>query len=175
VIKFSLQCDAGHSFEGWFRNSGDFESQKQSGFLQCPGCGSENVNKALMAPAISGTRTQDKIAQTAEPQPTASAPVEASASVPPAAPVPSPVQPVALQAETEQQAELVQKLRDLREKVVANSDYVGDKFAEEARKMHFNETEKRGIYGEATLDEVKDLNEDGIDCLPLPILPEDQN
>ncbi len=174
MIKFSLQCDAGHVFEGWFRNSGDFDSQKQSGFLQCPGCGSENVSKALMAPAISGTRTQDKIVQAAEPQPSAPAPVEAPASVP-VAPAPAPVQPMALQAETEQQAELVQKLRDLREKVVANSDYVGDKFAEEARKMHFNETEKRGIYGEATLEEVKDLSEDGIDCVPLPILPEDQN
>lgn len=184
MIKFSLQCDAGHGFEGWFRNSEDFDSQKQRGFLQCPTCGSEHISKALMAPAISGTRTQDKIEQPAGRTPIGPAPVDvpsvpapatASASASASAPVPAPAQPMVLPTETEKQAELVQKLRDLREKVVANSDYVGDKFAEEARKMHFNETEKRGIYGEATLEEVKDLNEDGIDCLPLPILLEDQN
>lgn len=70
----------------------------------------------------------------------------------------------------------VQKmLRAFREHVVKNADYVGDNFAEEARKMHFKETEERGIYGEATVDEVKSLAEDGIDCLPMPVLPEDQN
>lgn len=66
-------------------------------------------------------------------------------------------------------------LRAYRKHVVDSSDYVGDKFAEEARKMHFKEKDARGIYGEATIDEVKSLAEDGIDCLPLPVLPEDQN
>ena len=71
--------------------------------------------------------------------------------------------------------DLRKMLRAFRDHVVTNSDYVGDKFAEEARKMHFKESEPRGIYGEATQDEVRDLVEDGIDCLPLPVLPEDQN
>ncbi|MCT4657155.1 MAG: DUF1178 family protein [Cohaesibacter sp.] len=150
MIKFSLRCDKGHGFEGWFRNSEDFDRQTESGFLQCPSCGSESISKALMAPAVSGTRSQDKVSG------------EHS-------------QPVAAQPSAEEQAKLQKILKEVRDHVVANSDYVGDKFAEEARKMHFNETAKRGIYGEATQDEVKGLAEDGIDCLPLPTLPEDQN
>ena len=66
-------------------------------------------------------------------------------------------------------------LRALRKHVIDNSDYVGNDFAEEARKIHFQESAPRGIYGEATVDEVESLVEDGIDCLPLPVLPEDQN
>ncbi|MCV6574831.1 MAG: DUF1178 family protein [Cohaesibacter sp.] len=184
MIKFSLQCEAGHGFEGWFRNSDDFDSQKAQGFLQCPACGSEHISKALMAPAISGTRTQDKN----HPSPQPSVPFEAvtddnaKESVPPSqTPVPATIaqgsgeQSLAVQPDVSQQTDVIQKLRELRDKVVANSDYVGDKFADEARKMHFNETETRGIYGQATLQEVKELSEDGIDCLPLPILPEDRN
>lgn len=66
-------------------------------------------------------------------------------------------------------------LRQYRQKVMAEADYVGDRFAEEARKIHFEEVEARGIYGEATRDEVADLLEDGIDFLPLPDVPEDHN
>lgn len=66
-------------------------------------------------------------------------------------------------------------LREFRKRVTENADYVGDKFAEEARKIHFNETEQRGIYGEATTDEARALAEDGIAFQPLPPLPEDRN
>jgi hypothetical protein len=66
-------------------------------------------------------------------------------------------------------------LRELRQKVVENADYVGDRFAEEARKMHYNEIEPRGIYGEATRDEAQSLAEEGIEFQPLPTLPEEQN
>jgi len=75
----------------------------------------------------------------------------------------------------EQQRKLMEQLRELSMKVRENADYVGDKFAEEARKIHFGEVDPRGIYGEATVDEVKELLEDGVDFLPLPSLPEDGN
>ena len=73
------------------------------------------------------------------------------------------------------QIALRQALREIRQKVTENADYVGDKFAEEARKIHYNEVEARGIYGEATPDDAKALIEEGIEFHPLPILPEEGN
>lgn len=74
-----------------------------------------------------------------------------------------------------QQAELRAAMKALRDKVTSEADYVGDAFAKEARKIHDNEIEARGIYGEATHDEVCGLVEDGVDFMPLPTLPEDRN
>lgn len=151
VIKYALQCEQGHSFEGWFRNSQDFQDQLDGGHMQCPLCGSLSVSKALMAPSVSGTRSQN------------------------AQELAGDNREVALQPSSEQQQQITDMLRQVRKHVVDNSDYVGDKFAEEARRIHFNEVEARGIYGEATTEEVKSLVEDGVDCLPLPNLPEDKN
>jgi hypothetical protein len=67
------------------------------------------------------------------------------------------------------------ELKALTEKLRENADYVGDKFAEEARKIHFGETDPRGIYGEATAEEAKGLAEDGVEFMPLPVFPDDQN
>jgi hypothetical protein len=73
------------------------------------------------------------------------------------------------------QAEIREMMRAMRRKVTSEADYVGDKFAEEARKIHFKEADARGIYGEATRDEVAELIDDGVDFLPLPHLPEEAN
>jgi len=73
------------------------------------------------------------------------------------------------------QSEIRDFLRAMRKKVTSEADYVGDKFAEEARKIHFKESDQRGIYGEATRDEVAELLDEGIDFLPLPQLPEEAN
>jgi hypothetical protein len=70
---------------------------------------------------------------------------------------------------------MVEIMRQIRREVEAKAENVGKRFAEEARKMHYNEAPERGIYGEASLDDVKALHEEGIDCLPLPVLPEDRN
>lgn len=72
-------------------------------------------------------------------------------------------------------SELVQIARRIREYVMNNADYVGDRFAEEARRIHYEETERRNIYGEATMKEAVELREEGIECHPLPVLPEDHN
>jgi hypothetical protein len=141
LIRFSLHCDHAHDFEGWFRSNDDFETQRKRGFVSCPECGSQKVEKALMAPAVSTSRKQEKVAL----------------------------------AMGEQQRKMMAALKDLSEKVRENAENVGDKFAEEARKIHFGETEARGIYGAATLDEAKGLAEDGIEFMPLPVFPEDRN
>ena len=130
MIRFSLICDHDHEFEAWFRSNDDFDTQKKRGFVECPSCGSHKVDKALMAPAVSTGRKQEKIAL---------AMGEAAAARP------------------------WPQLKEMSEKMRENADYVGDKFAEEARKIHFGETEARGIYGEATLDEAKSLAEDGVE------------
>ncbi|TSE05162.1 DUF1178 family protein [Mesorhizobium intechi] len=75
----------------------------------------------------------------------------------------------------EAQKQALAQLKAMAEKVRENADYVGDKFAEEARKIHFGETDPRGIYGEATLEEAKDLAEDGVDFMPIPVFPDDRN
>lgn len=76
----------------------------------------------------------------------------------------------------EKRAELINAMREIRKKVEQNAEYVGPRFAEEARRLHYKETDEgKGIYGEATLDEAKELTEEGIDFMPLPVLPEDQN
>lgn len=72
-------------------------------------------------------------------------------------------------------SEAIEMLRKLRDFVKDNSEYVGSKFAEEARKIHHEETEARSIYGEASGDELLELHEEGIDFYPLPVLPEDHN
>lgn len=73
------------------------------------------------------------------------------------------------------QKQILDEMRELSRKVRENADYVGDRFAEEARKIHFGETETRGIYGEASREDVHSLLEDGVDVLPLPVFPEDKN
>jgi hypothetical protein len=141
LIRFSLICDHDHEFEAWFRSNDDFDRQKKRGFVDCPTCGSTKVQKALMAPAVSTGRKQEKIAL----------------------------------AMNETQKKAMAEMKALSEKIRENADYVGDKFAEEARKIHFGETDARGIYGEATLDEAKSLAEDGVGFMPIPVFPEDHN
>jgi hypothetical protein len=82
---------------------------------------------------------------------------------------------VALSIGHPEHMQLLAAMKALREKVMSEADYVGDKFAEEARKIHFKDVEAHGIYGEATRDEVAGLIEDGVDFMPLPNLPDEQN
>ena len=87
----------------------------------------------------------------------------------------APAEKVAVSMGHPEQAKLREALKALRDKVISEADYVGDKFAEEARKIHFKDVEPRGIYGEATAEEVAALAEDGVDFMPLPNLPEEHN
>ena len=145
MIKYSLVCDQDHDFEAWFSSSDDFEEQQKRGFVDCPVCGSKSVSKALMAPRVSGTKKSEG----AELQTTAAGP-----AIP---------------------AEMMNKLREIKKHVEANAENVGDRFPEEARKIHYGETEERGIYGKASKEDVVSLAEEGVGVIPLPDLPEDKN
>jgi hypothetical protein len=159
MIRYTLHCDRKHEFEIWFQDSTDYDKQAKRGLVTCPYCDSKKVEKAIMAPRLSGTRK----GRTAQPE---RAPSEAA----PAAPETSTVAMM-----SPQESEFRAKLKELREHVVKNADNVGKKFTEEARKMHYGEIDHRSIYGEATAEDAKALAEEGIEFHPLPILPEDRN
>ena len=160
MIHYSLICENNHKFEAWFRNSDSFLEQSKAGIVSCPLCSSQNVQKALMAPAISSARksTDKNIGQNED---------NGSAS--------RPEEKFSVSAGHPQQEELRAAIKKLRDIVTKEADYVGDKFAIEARKIHDQLVEPRKIYGEATKEEISSLLEDGIDFLPLPTLPEEHN
>ncbi len=131
MIKYDLKCTQNHRFEGWFPSSAGFEEQRGAGEIACPDCGSTEVEKALMAPSLSG-----------------------KANAGPA-------------------ASLRKELLKLREAVESNSDYVGPRFAEEARKIHYGESEARSIYGETSDKDAKSLAEEGVTFARIPWVPKE--
>ena len=159
MIHYQLHCGQDHDFDGWFANSSGFEDQQARGLIACPHCGNIDVRRALMAPAIGkkGNAT-NSVEQIDEP----------SDSALPAAP--PPVMPVAL-PDPVLSDQIIEMLHKVRAEVEKNCDYVGSEFAEEARKIHYGETDARGIYGETTLDEAHELVEEGIDITALPFVP----
>jgi len=164
MIRYSLQCQSEHSFEAWFRDSAAYDAQKTAGEVICPVCGTGEVEKKLMAPSLAASSVGKRLIEdeTSGGQSTtgdAAMPQNAQAMFQPPADI--------------EKAKTF--FRDLRKYVRDNADYVGDKFAEEARRIHFNEAKARGIYGESTLEEAQALQEEGIDVVPFPALPEDQN
>jgi hypothetical protein len=171
MIRYALNCDQGHAFESWFANSAAYDKQAKRGLVSCPVCGSAQVEKAIMAPSL-GASGRDG---TADPWPT---PTPANPTPrPPLQPAPMPPippkTPVAMMSSAER--ELRHKLKELRDHITKNAHYVGQRFPEEARKIHYGETEHRSIYGEASPEEAKQLHEEGIEFHPLPILPDDKN
>ena len=160
MIRYSLVCDKGHEFESWFADSAAYDKQAKRKLVSCPHCGSAKVEKAIMAPRLSSSGKK------------ARAPIEAE--VPSSAPeTPAVPAPVAMVSPQEQ--EFRAKLKELRDHLTKNADNVGNKFPEEARKIHYGEVEHRSIYGAASPEEAKDLAEEGIEFLPLPMLPEERN
>lgn len=179
MIRYALTCDLEHDFEGWFRNSDDFEAQNAKGLIACPMCGSSDIQKKLMAPAVSTSRAKQALAEShAAGNPQTMPDMAGDVSMPEAGGAGAEtdtVQQTALLPQDVRQKEVVEALRTLRKRMVEVSDYVGKDFPEEARRMHYGETEERNIYGESSLDEAKALLEEGIDILPLPILPDEKN
>jgi hypothetical protein len=172
MIRYALACEAGHSFESWFQNSTAFDKQAKRSLVTCPVCGSAKVEKAIMAPNLASNLASDAVNTGC---------VAPPAPPPPAPPPPVPAAPQASSAKapvamiSPPERELRQKLKELRDHITKNASYVGSRFPEEARKIHYGETEHRSIYGEASPKEAKDLHEEGIEFHPLPILPDDKN
>ena len=181
MIRYSLNCTDGHVFESWFQNSAAFDKQKKRGLVTCPICGSGKVEKAIMAPQLVRTDVERPAAPMPPPPPPPSIPLGATSAnpqaatpaLPPTLPVPAGKSSVAIMSR--QERELRQKLKELRDHVTKNANYVGPRFPEEARKMHYGEIEHRSIYGEASPDDAKKLHEEGIEFHPLPVLPDDRN
>ncbi|WP_395944103.1 DUF1178 family protein [Brevundimonas sp.] len=144
MIRYALKCDHDHGFEAWFGSSSDYDDQAARGLVECPFCGSHSVEKAIMAPAVGGTKKS------------ATAPDMAA--------------PDTLK---KMQTMMMEAAREVRAHVEANFDYVGDSFAREARDIHEGKSEKREIYGEATPAEVKKLKADGVPVSALPDAPPD--
>lgn len=143
MIVFDLCCPTGHRFEGWFGSSADFASQSERGLIACPLCGSSEIAKAPMAPAV--PRKGNRLA---------------------AAPMPE--QAVAGGAPSPEMRKAMEKLAAMQAEALKDSRWVGSKFAEESRAMHYGEREATSIHGQATLQEAKDLHEEGISLVPLP-------
>jgi hypothetical protein len=134
MIKFELRCASDHGFEGWFRDGAAYDAQAAAREIACPACGSTEVSKAPMAPAISRNRPAPEAVAAAK-------------------------------------AEMLKKLRELRAEVERNAEYVGDRFAEEARRIHYGEVEHKAIYGEATDDEASALADEGVEFARIPWVP----
>ena len=125
MIRYSLACVGEHEFEAWFSNSNAYDTQRKRKLVECPVCGSTEVQKQIMAPAV---RSSEKKA-------------EASAAA--------------------------KMAGEIRQHIAQTHDYVGDKFADEARSMYYGETEHRPVWGEVTPEVAKELIEEGVPAMPI--------
>ncbi|MBV1918576.1 MAG: DUF1178 family protein [Sphingomonadaceae bacterium] len=153
MIVFDLQCHAGgHRFEGWFGSSQDFTQQQERGLLACPECGSDDVGKAVMAPSVGkkGNRGAGPVPAKAEAMSTGALPPEA--------------------------VKMMKQLAKMQSESLKDSRWVGESFAEDARAMHYGEQDSEAIHGQTTLEEAKNLIDEGIEVapLPLPVVPPDK-
>jgi hypothetical protein len=160
MILYRLRCRRGHEFDAWFASSAAYDRQAKRGQITCAECGAKEVSKALMAPSIAKRRKAKETPKAEKPTEKPTESIEVS-------------KPEAQRVAAHR--ELAAAMRKLRAEVEAKSEYVGPRFPEEARKIHYEEAPARGIYGEASAEEAKALKEEGIEFFPLPNLPEDHN
>ncbi len=156
MIHYQLCCSRGHEFDGWFADSAAFDKQAKRGLVECPVCADVKITRAMMAPAVA-TREAPPV-PVKRPR---TAPEGQTAPGTPPAPVAGGTMPAHLRA----------MLQHMRAEIEKHCDYVGPSFAEEARKMHRGESEKRGIYGETTPTEAEALAEEGIEVSSIPWVP----
>jgi hypothetical protein len=157
MILFDLKCGKGHVFEAWFRDGATAEKQIAGRKIACPSCGTAKVEKAPMAPRI-GKGGRPAAAESGAAENVAAEPSQPQGAVM--------TKEMAAKA-----AQLRKELRELRTKIEANCDYVGGRFAEEARKIHYGEAEGRGIYGETSEEQAQELTDEGIEFSRVPWLP----
>lgn len=147
MIVYDLSCQDGHRFEGWFGSSDDFSDQRDRGLVSCPHCGSSDVRKAPMAPAVpakGNTRSDDTAPHATSAQPVANQPMPAEVQ------------------------KALAELAKAQDKALKKSTWVGDKFAEKSREMHYGEADEKPIHGQASPEQAKELIDEGIAVAPLP-------
>ncbi len=170
MIVFDLHCaHAGHRFEAWFASTESYLTQRARGLVECPICGDTQVDKAPMAPRL--TRKGNQMG-------TASAPAPEQDNLP--VPVPAAGAPVAVQAAPDpaQLVKMIEALADMQAKMLEKSVFVGDRFADQARAIHYGETDKAIIHGTTSAQEAEALIDEGIAIAPLPfpvVPPKAQN
>jgi hypothetical protein len=129
VIRYSLACVGEHEFEAWFSNSAAYDKQRRKKLVECPVCGTHEVRKQIMAPAVRGSEKK---------------------------------------APDSPEAEAARIAGEVRRKIAETHDYVGERFADEARSMFYGESEERPVWGEVTPDAARDLIEEGVPAMPIP-------
>ncbi|MGY6628300.1 MAG: DUF1178 family protein [Oceanicaulis sp.] len=150
MIRYALVCDAGHEFEAWFSSSDGYEEQAARGLVECPHCGSNEVRKQIMTPAVRTSRSREvrgaarPAAPDAAAEPVINVPGEAGA------------------------ADFEAVARKVRAHIRSHYDYVGEDFARQARAIHAGDAPQRLIYGETSPAEREKLSEEGVPCAPLP-------
>jgi len=149
MIVFDLKCPKDHVFEGWFADSATYEQQVAVGEVTCPVCGSPKIGKALMAPNVATRSSSTKAVEMSSGGDT-----------------------VSLAKQKEEAGKVMAMMRAVKDHVEKNFDNVGTKFAEEAKKIHYGEAEKRNIYGKASREEAKELRDEGVEFGELPDIPE---
>ena len=164
MLVLNLSCADGHLFEGWFGSADDYESQRERRLLSCPVCGQQEVKRLPSAPRLNVSGLREAVPNPLQAR--AAERVEASASDAGADSTPEHVQ----QRQLQLQRLALQAMRQ----IVASTEDVGERFAEEARRMHYGEAEERGIRGRASAEDARALAEEGIAVLALPDLPADK-
>jgi hypothetical protein len=148
MIHYQLRCSESHGFDGWFNDSASFEKQAKRGLIECPECGSTDVERALMAPSLAKRESLPIPAPAAEPS--AAAAEKTAVRVP---------------------AQMLAMLQRMRSEVEKNCDYVGPNFADQARAMHRGEVEAKPIYGETSEEQAESLADEGIAVAKIPWVP----
>lgn len=144
MIVFDLRCaPRGHVFEAWFGSSEDYEGQRARGLVSCPLCGSGEVDKAVMAPRVSAKGNSRGESTSGGEQDM-------------------------MLADPEGVKQMLAAMADLQKRMIEQSTYVGERFADEARAIHLGEAATRPIYGKATPAQAESLAEEGIQVMPLP-------
>lgn len=158
MIVFDLSCEQGHRFEGWFSSSEDYAGQQTRGLVSCPHCGSADVAKAPMAPAVPRKGNQRGSIPSQEPVATEGQGVSVAAGMPP------------------EMAQALQKMAEIQAEALKQSKWVGEDFAEVSRAMHYGERDAEVVHGKASAQQTKELLEEGIAVAPLlfPIAPPDE-
>lgn len=149
MIRYTLKCSEDHEFESWFQSAEAYDKLKASHLVTCPSCGVDDVEKAIMAPRIRPSRNKSASKSDTPPENSSGTMHALTAPSSPA------------------EAAMI----ELKKKIKENSEYVGQDFASEARKIHDGDAPERSIYGEANPEEAKKLVEDGVPVAPLPFVP----
>lgn len=174
MLVLNLACEAGHGFEGWFGSSADFESQQQRGLLSCPLCNSAQVRRMPSAPRLNLSSAAEPVAPSRSGSgaagghgaATGAGGTDGAAVAQPGLSGAAPGgHPDGEMASIHLQRQVMQAVRQ----IMANTEDVGERFAEEARRIHYGESEARGIRGQATPDEAQALAEEGIEVVTLAV------